>query len=333
MHDSMHDSDRDIDRDIDHDSGSVHKRARAGGSPQSTASGPGAQQQMFSGWGSMVTGKAMPYTPGIEKKLVADKVHHDYVYQAQCADLQVAQEIGAMAGMPPLDGAGNVHPSLWSPKLFPMNVGQLTDSKSVAKSMWQQIDQQITDNKAVINQVDDMSMLPRWSFDTIKTHEEQFKQHMHRVHDISPAIFVCMRETLFRVTPYMRNIGLDHDELLQKLQKQKLKMQNSIRTDKAQHYHFVSESELVLRFLFRCSITRPFMTTIAGRIMNKHEVCNRPGAWASTKTRHDLTREVDDALIRLWDDESMGATWVSRLQDTLTNHTLHWELLDHTVHQ
>lgn len=285
----------------------------------------------FAGWGAMTTGQR--YIPTRNPIDVIDGNHSAKVYQAQCADLLIAQEIGAMAGMPPLDAAGNVHQSMWAPKLFPMHVGQLTDGKQVAKSMWQQIDAQLAENKSLINAVDDMAAVPKWSFQTIKTHEDQYKQHMHRVYDISPSIFVCMRDALFRVTPHMRNLGIPDDFVVGRLKRQQERLHTVLSTQHQAQFVFLKDSELLLRFMFRCSITQPFMNTIAGRLMNKHEVCNRPGSWASTKTRHDLTREIDEALIRLWDDDKMGSVWVASLKQYLDSDQIAWEMLDHTAHQ
>lgn len=162
------------------------------------------------------------YAPTRHAIDVIDNNHNTLGYQAQCINLHIAQEIRAMAGMPPLDSACNVHQSVWAPKLFPMHVGQLTDGKQVAKSMWQQIDQQLADNKSLINTVDDMTA-----------------------------------------------------------------------------------------------------------------VCNQPGSWASTKTRHDLTRalEINEALICLWDNDKMSSVWVANLKQYLDVDSVKWEILDHTAHQ
>jgi hypothetical protein len=66
-------------------------------------------------------------------------------------------------------------------------------------------------------------------------------------------------------------------------------------------------------------------------------VCNRPGSWASTKTRHDLTRDIDEALIRMWDDENLGATWMGELRQAVEAKHMPpselWTILDHTKHQ
>lgn len=274
-----------------------------------------------------------PYKPERVKIEPIHDAHHEHLYQAQCADLTIAQDIGAMAGMPPLDATGNVHQGLWAPKLFPMHVGQLTDSKQVAKSMWNQIDHMLEHNKAMINEVDDMNTVPDWNFNTIKAHEEKLKQHTHRVYDISPAILASMRETMFRVRPHLSNMGLTVEDINDMLLHQQRQMLSKLSAAQKADLRFVNASELVLRFLFRSLHTRNIMVTIAGRIMNKHEVCNRAGSWASTKTRHDLTRDIDEAIIRLWDDGRMGAGWIDELRDELRDKIQHWQMLDHTAHQ
>jgi len=156
---------------------------------------------------------------------------------------------------------------------------------------------------------------------------------MHRVYDISPAILASMRETMFRVRPHLSNMGLTVEDITSMLKTQQEQIQRKIPVWQRDQHAFVNDSELVMRFLFRSHHTRNIMVTIAGRIMNKHEVCNRAGSWASTKTRHDLTRDIDEAIIRLWDDGRMGAGWIDELRTKLRNEVQRWEMLDHTAHQ
>jgi len=274
------------------------------------------------------------YKPTRQPVEYVDDAHWHLIYKAQCADLQIAQRIGAMASLPPLDSVGNVHSGIWAPKLFPTSVGRLTDSTQLAKSMWSQMEQQITDNKAVISKMDDMQAVPDWQYNYIKIHEERLQKHTRRVYDISPSIEASMHECMFRVQPHFLNLGLDKKDLTRHLLDQK---KRAMENTTFHQYKYLPDADVSMRFLFRHHITRDFMCTIAGRILNKQEVCNRPGAWASTKTRHDLTRDIDEAIIRLWDDDDMGATWMRELQDTISSNVWNednlWTIIDHTIHQ
>ena len=276
-----------------------------------------------------------PYKPTRKAEDPVDDGHHaQLIFQAQCADLQIAQRIGAMASLPPLDNVGNVHMSIWAPKLFPGSVGRLTDTSLLAKSMWTQMEQQITDNKAMISQIDDMKTVPDWQYKYIKVHEERLQEHTRRVYDISSSIMSSMHECMFRVQPHFQNLGMGMPQLAEYLRTVKTTAENTPATNE---YMYLEDADLSMRFLFRYHITRDFMCTIAGRIMNKHEVCNRPGSWASTKTRHDLTRDIDEALIRMWDDDDLGATWMGKLKEAVSSKhidsKLLWTILDHTRHQ
>jgi hypothetical protein len=341
-------SERGSERDSELDS----ERGSARGSCTSTPSKPGPENGLYADLRELAArapvfaaqaqftvpgpvGEA--YKPG--RKAVdpvggQDGEHWQLIYRSQCADLQIAQRIGAMASLPLLDNVGNVHPSVWAPKLFPNSVGRLTDTSLLAKSMWTQMEQQITDNKAMISQMDDMQTVPDWQYNYIKVHEDRLQQHTRRVYDISPAIMASMHECMFRVQPHFQNLGMSMSELAQSLRTQK---GSALRAPPTAAYQYLEDADLSMRFLFRHHITRDFMCTIAGRVMNKQEVCNRPGSWASTKTRHDLTRDIDEALIRMWDDENLGATWMGELRQAVEAKHIPpselWTILDHTKHQ
>ena len=52
----------------------------------------------------------------------------------------------------------------------------------------------------------------------------------------------------------------------------------------------------LVRFLFRNEYTRHYMSRIAGKILQKREVCNKAGAYSAKQQRHDITQEKDDAV-------------------------------------
>ena len=52
----------------------------------------------------------------------------------------------------------------------------------------------------------------------------------------------------------------------------------------------------VIRFLFRNEYFGMHMRRVAGKLLKKQEVCNKPGAYSAKVQRNDITQEVNEAL-------------------------------------
>ena len=52
----------------------------------------------------------------------------------------------------------------------------------------------------------------------------------------------------------------------------------------------------VIRFLFRNPYFGMHMRRVAGKLLKKQEVCNKPGAYSAKVQRNDITQEVNEAL-------------------------------------
>jgi len=52
----------------------------------------------------------------------------------------------------------------------------------------------------------------------------------------------------------------------------------------------------VIRFMFRNPYFGMHMRRVAGKLLKKQEVCNKPGAYSAKVQRNDITQEVNEAL-------------------------------------
>lgn len=82
---------------------------------------------------------------------------------------------------------------------------------------------------------------------------------------------------------------------------------NKTKASKLQ-LHFFGEEAALIRFLFRNEYFGLQLRRVAGKVLKKQEVCNKPGAYSARIQRNDITQEVDWALdhfCKMLDDDVM----------------------------
>ena len=231
--------------------------------------------------------------------------------QAKENDLKYALKIAGLGSLPDRDKSGNISTAVWAPTLQCSAVGHLVQAKSIEEFMWQQLRQQIEDNQAMVKQLEDPSILPTWMMQQAKTWEEIYKKQIVRPFDISQSILTAMHEVMFMIRPHLEQIGWSESKI-----REQLKQWKKDHVDAA-HIHLLPPDQLVMRFLFRYENTAVVMSDIAGAVLKKSEVCNKPGAYATRIVRHDLTTPIDERFERFKEDIEYDNDWVVELRKVL----------------
>jgi hypothetical protein len=96
---------------------------------------------------------------------------------------------------------------------------------------------------------------------------------------------------------------------------------------------FLSPHEATIRFYFRNDFTSPIICLLAGKILQKRQVCNKAGAYSARVQRNDVTREKDDVLSMFADKIEREDDMFKRCKELLRNRKkMRLFLTDHTFH-
>lgn len=222
------------------------------------------------------------------------------VKELKAKDLEIALRIAGFAGLPTRDPRGNVLPNLWSKFYDESTVGLLLERNDVRQLLLKQLDSQIRDRKALIENLDSNDVVCKWILNFTQSWEEAYTKKKQAEYDISQMVMSSMQETYFLIEPFLSNYapqnGLRPREVKQRITvlREKLtdaKRQNKDLTDMTLH----SGTDASVRALFRSPLGLD-LCRVAGKILKKNEVCNRSGSYSSRVQRNDIQRDVEYAL-------------------------------------
>lgn len=222
------------------------------------------------------------------------------VKELKAKDLEIALRIAGFAGLPTRDPRGNVLPNLWSKFYDESTVGLLLERNDVRQLLLKQLDSQIRDRKALIENLDSNDVVCKWILNFTQSWEEAYTKKKQAEYDISQMVMSSMQETYFLIEPFLSNYapqnGLRPREVKQRITVLRDKLteaqrQNKDLVDMTLH----SGTDASVRALFRSPLGLD-LCRVAGKILKKNEVCNRSGSYSSRVQRNDIQRDVEYAL-------------------------------------
>ncbi len=213
-------------------------------------------------------------------------------------DLEIALRIAGFAGLPTRDPRGNVLPSLWSKFYDQSTVGLLLERNDVRQLLLKQLDSQIRDRKALIENLETNDVVCNWILNFTKSWEEAYTKQKVAEYDISQMILSAMQETYFLIEPFLSKFPpqkmLSPHEI--KLRISGLKsVLDAESTDNSKDITLHSGTDASVRALFRSPLGLD-LCRVAGKVLKKNEVCNRSGSYSSRIQRNDIQRDVEYAL-------------------------------------
>ena len=213
-------------------------------------------------------------------------------------DLEIALRIAGFAGLPTRDPRGNVLPSLWSKFYDQSTVGLLLERNDVRQLLLKQLDSQIRDRKALIENLETNDVVCNWILNFTKSWEEAYTNQKIAEYDISQMILSAMQETYFLIEPFLSKYpprrSLSPYEIKKRISEIK-SLVMAENTDSANLITLHSGTDASVRALFRSPLSLD-LCRVAGKILKKNEVCNRSGSYSSRIQRNDIQREVEYAL-------------------------------------
>jgi hypothetical protein len=211
-------------------------------------------------------------------------------------DNYAATSIASCACIRMTDVNGNPSEAYW--KCFVLNpdeqCGLLMNVSTIEKVMTELMNKMIEKNQEALLQIDDDVAVCKWLLDFKGKWEAQYRNQSRRVYDISEPVLAVMLEAVQKTD----RIFQAHAPSI---------APGAVRTwlaeayagDTGQDRTTLPVAQAVTRFYFRNALLAQYMCAIAGKIWKLQEVCDKPGAFPSTKQQNLLQKQLQDAVSNL----------------------------------
>jgi len=212
-------------------------------------------------------------------------------------DSYAATSIASYACIRMSDVNGNPNEAYW--KCYVVDpakqCGLLMNSSHVEKVMTDLMEKMIEKHQESLLQINDDVTVCKWLMKFKEKWEDQYRLLTERVYDISEQVLAVMQEAVQKTDRILQthapNVCPDSvREWLQEFYKGQ-PPEEAVKN--------LPIAQAVTRFYFRNSDLAEYMCVIAGKIWKLQEVCDKPGAFPSTKQQNILQKQQQDAISNL----------------------------------
>jgi hypothetical protein len=211
----------------------------------------------------------------------------------KAVDLDIAMSIAACAGLNTHDKLGNPNEEVWAPRNKAARTGKLVEAKDVRKLLLEQIKIQLAAKQDLLTEIENNSIVCKWIINYTEAWETEYNKGIQEHFDIGRKILSVMHDTLFEVKELLDISPVSIARL-------EAAVLHAANDEDGTGNKLFEGDDAVVRFLFRNVHTRFHMVRIAGRLLQKKEVCNRAGTYSAKQQRHDITQEKDAAVKGLY---------------------------------
>jgi hypothetical protein len=167
------------------------------------------------------------------------------------------------------------------------------NANTIEKVMTELMNKMIEKHQEALLQINDDTALCKWLMNFKKQWEAEYRDGTPRVYDIAEPVLSVMLEAVQKTDrifqAHARSVAPDSvREWLQGAYEDDDGLQKSLPLLQA-----------VTRFYFRNVQLSQYMCAIAGKIWKLQEVCDKPGAFPSTKQQNLLQKQLQDAISNL----------------------------------
>ena len=240
-------------------------------------------------------------------------------------DLECALAVAGFAGIETRDKRGNLSPEVWVRHSDKLTVGQLLEAGDLKQLLLEQMRQQLSSQKDILQEVDDHEVSIKWILDFSQAWEKHYRENIFRNFDISQKINTAMHDGFYEVRMLLEETVLS-PSFLQK------NIRAAIEANDANEdpYTLLSLEEAIVRIYFRHPAIAGIMRRVAGKILQKKEVCNRAGIYSARVQRNDITEECSKAILDLEELlEFQTPDLIEMMQDLQDPNTLMYYIVDH----
>jgi hypothetical protein len=173
--------------------------------------------------------------------------------------------------------------------------GLLMNSTHVEKVMTDLMAKMIEKHQESLLQINDDVAVCKWLLKFKEKWEDQYRSLTEMVYDISEHVLAVMQEAVQKTDRIFQTHApsVSPDRVREWLQ-EFYRAQPSTETGKT-----LPIAQAVTRFYFRNAELAEYMCVIAGKIWKLQEVCDKPGAFPSTKQQNILQKQQQDAISNL----------------------------------
>ena len=222
----------------------------------------------------------------------------DYARSVRLLDHYAATRIASYACIRMSDSNGNPSEAYW--KCFVLDpskqCGLLLNVATVEKVMVDLMNKMIEKHEQALLQINDDVAVCKWLMKFKEKWEAEYRQQTKQAYDIAERVLAVMHEAVLKT---QRIFETHAPEIACSAVREWLQ---AWYDDAANDKHMPQSLPLqqaVTRFYFRHADLAQYMCLIAGKIWKLQEVCDKPGAFPSTKQQNLLQKQLQDAVSNL----------------------------------
>lgn len=277
-------------------------------------------------------------------------------------DMKTSIDIAGVANCSVRDLSGNLLPFVWTRQSVSNEYENATllSREALQKHLQNFIDAGVKENIEILQKVNDPALLVDWVVRTAEHWELRYAEKRNEKYDISQAVFSAMFEATFETAwPLLvDSFGLDDSEINKYQNMLSRKIEELAEDPACNKYHqqllqYISEStslderklesffwihrgsNALVRLLFRSDSVpglREHLCMLAGKMLQKKEVCNKAGTYSSHRQRSDVLQEWFYAVrdFKIW-LEQQTVNIMSTLTEIFNKPEWIFLIIDHTA--
>ena len=275
--------------------------------------------------------------------------------QVKRTDMKIAIDVVSLANCSVRDASGNLLPFVWTRQAFnnEFENASLLTREVLKRHLDNFISSGVTENLPLLQKVDDPALLVDWVVRTTEHWERRYALKRDEKYDISQVAMSAMLEVVVeQVLPWLeltggRQLSAEMERRITQLrdnpssdsvflailQHVKKEKEDSKKQQAESFFWIHTGRHALVRMLFRSdcvSELRERLCMLAGKLLQKKEVCNKPGGYASRQQRSDVIQEYNNVVLefREWCD---GRNVVPKLLQELQRSAWIFHVIDHTA--
>ena len=274
------------------------------------------------------------------------------VQNIKTQDMVTATDIAALANVTVRDSNHDLLPFVWTRKCHNQEQerASLLPRDMVQSTLHSVLRSGIDENMPLLQKVSDPTVLVDWIVNVTEAWEQRYALKRAERFDIGSAVLASMYEVVScHVVPFLEQGGFDRfrsslDRKIDAVQnnpddnaviKEMLKhVEPPVETQKEKQmrckFWLHHTQHAYTRFMFRAnSSMRDDMCIIAAKLLQKQQVCNKPGTYSSRVQTALVNQELDIALVD-FQNKKVPSMRVQELVDELDrDEDWIWYVLDH----
>jgi len=220
----------------------------------------------------------------------------NYGASVRLLDHYAATTIASYACIRMADSNGNPSEAYW--KCFVLDprkqCGLLMNVATVEKVMLELMTKMIEKHEEALLQINDDVAVCKWLMKFKQKWESEYRNQTKQVYDIAEPVLAVMHEAVLKTE---RIFETHAPALASSAVRKWLKAWYSLNP--GQMSLSLPLPQAVTRFYFRHAELAQYMCLIAGKIWKLQEVCDKPGAFPSTKQQNLLQKQLQDSISNL----------------------------------